>query len=234
MMEANCSPQLRSQAKWRSITFDVPALAHWDDGELERRFPERDGRWSSTTRSIAAALGAERLDLNGAWSSVPQSWTCPACKRSKPAIARLTGAGVILARLEEHHDHLGDLINAGLRVRVGQRWPEMLEPGAGKLADYAEKLVRRFEPDLICHDCNLADGKAKNQLKDLPRDFSFSPSEIGRFIKVAPNREHGVELDAARATWALVRARFEANVSLADSLVDKIATGALFQSPTEN
>lgn len=221
-------------AKWRSVSIDFPALADWDGTELERRFIGRDGRWSSTTRGIMAALHCDKLDLNLGWASVSQSWECPGCGRDKPWIARATSAGVVLARLEEHHDHLTDLINAGLRARLGQNWVERMAPGTGKLANYSEKLVRRFEPNFICHDCNSADGKAKNTLSELPRAFSFSPSEIGRFIRAEANREHHVDLAAARAVWREVRPQFERQQALAAMLVDQLATGALVQEPGAN
>ena len=216
-------------AKWRSVTIAFPRLAGWDDAELERRYIGRDGRWSSTTRAILKALKCDRLDLNLGWASVSQSWACPACGRDKRRIARVTAAGVVLARLEGHHDHLGDEVNSSLRARVGSNWVEQLGPGSGKLANYAEKLVRRFEPSLICHDCNLADGAAKIALKDLPRAFSFSPAEINRFINAAVNREHRIDLDRARELWEAARPQFEHRLALATQLVKDIASGALDQ-----
>lgn len=219
------------RAKWRSVAINFPLLAQWEDAELEERYIGRDGRWSGTTREILKALRCDRLDLNLGWASVSQSWRCAACGRDKPRIARVTAAGVALLRLEEHHDHLGDTINAGLREKAGQNWVEVLAPGAGKLANSAEKLVRRFEPNLICHDCNLADGAAKNALGDLPRAFSFSPSEIRRFINAAPNREHRIDFDKAREVWNVVRPQFQRNLALAQMLVDQIASGSLVQEP---
>jgi len=216
-------------AKWREVPIAFPQLAEWDDAELERRYMGRDGRWSSTTRAILKWLQCERLDLNLGWASVSQGWLCPACGRNKKIIARVTAAGVILARLEEHHDHLGDVVNARLRARAGNDWPRQLNSGAGKLANLAEKLARRFEPSLICHDCNLADGAAKNALKDLPAAFSFSPTEIGRFITATANHEHSLDLDKARAQWIAIRPDFERRLALATQLADDIASGALDQ-----
>lgn len=48
-------------------------------------------------------------------------------------------------------------------------------------------MAERFFPRLVCEDCNTADGKAKTDLKGVvDPDFSFSPSEIARFILSRP------------------------------------------------
>lgn len=44
----------------------------------------------------------------------------------------------------------------------------------------------RFETELICGDCNSADGAAKRKL-GLPSDWSFAPGEIARFVSVTPH-----------------------------------------------
>lgn len=46
--------------------------------------------------------------------------------------------------------------------------------------------VGRFQEELICGDCNSADGTAKRKL-GLPKEWSFSPAEIGRFVTVSPH-----------------------------------------------
>ncbi|MDQ2701848.1 MAG: hypothetical protein M3Y70_03330 [Pseudomonadota bacterium] len=73
--------------------------------------------------------------------------------------------------LHRHHDHGGDA------------------PGG----------TARFDRVVICDQCNAADGRARLQL-GLPRDFSFSPAEIGQFIRGTP---HG----PMPSTWS-VPARF--------------------------
>jgi hypothetical protein len=98
------------------------------------------------------------------WAGLPSDWHCPACKRSKFQLLTwtksLTGYGGTirgqyqwLAPIQEHHDHRAD---------GGAHSP-------------------RFCATLICSDCNTADGKVKRLLK-LPRDFSFSPEELGQII----------------------------------------------------
>ncbi len=46
--------------------------------------------------------------------------------------------------------------------------------------------IGRFPDELICGDCNSADGIAKRKLA-LPSEWSFSPSEIARFVTVGPH-----------------------------------------------
>lgn len=44
---------------------------------------------------------------------------------------------------------------------------------------------RRFPQMLMCGDCNSADGAVKRKLR-LPEHWSFSPQEIGQFVRVEP------------------------------------------------
>src|SRR3546814_10453770 len=69
-----------------------------------------------------------------------------------------------MAGLHEHHDH-------------ARSWD-----GIG---------VARFQPTVLCDQCNSADGAAKRRLK-LPNNFSFSPAEIARFR----SEEHTSELQS--------------------------------------
>ena len=63
-------------------------------------------------------------------------------------------------------------------------------------------LVERFENAYICIDCNLAEGQAKLNLpKSIPRDFTFSFSEIMTFIEARENRVHQVDLAKALDAW---------------------------------
>ena len=59
----------------------------------------------------------------------------------------------------------------------------------------------RFEPTIICAQCNAADGRAKTAL-DLPSAFSFAPEEMARFLSA---EKHGaVRIDYYEAWLAYV------------------------------
>lgn len=68
---------------------------------------------------------------------------------------------------------------------------------------YFRQKAGRFPETVICSSCNSADGAAKRQLK-LPKNFSFSPGEIGTFVIATPHEGHAVDLDAAHLTYILI------------------------------
>lgn len=192
----------------------LPDFAFADDGTMERHLPSFDGRWSRQTKEIQKALGSDRLELNASWAWTPTDWCCPVCRRYKPEIARLTPAGVALCQLDRHHDHLGD---EGLAIlwRRQQKQPDRTRQDALHSAISAcMSLSERFHETLVCNDCNAADGAAKAALIGVVHpSFSFAPSEIARFISVAPNRPHEIDHEAAKAIW------FE----VADDVADRLA-----------
>jgi hypothetical protein len=64
----------------------------------------------------------------------------------------------------------------------------------------AYDLHGRFPAVVLCDQCNSADGLAKRRLK-LPENFSFSPSEIGRFVSTTPHGKHSIDLVDALALY---------------------------------
>ncbi|ATY34961.1 hypothetical protein CVN68_22655 (plasmid) [Sphingomonas psychrotolerans] len=84
-----------------------------------------------------------------------------------------------MAGLHEHHDH-------------ARSWT-----GVG---------TARFLPTVLCDQCNTADGAAKRRLK-LPENFSFSPSEIGRFVASTPHGKHQIDYDLAAEIYSALEAR---------------------------
>ncbi|MCI5113700.1 MAG: hypothetical protein D3913_10405 [Candidatus Electrothrix sp. LOE1_4_5] len=52
----------------------------------------------------------------------------------------------------------------------------------------------------ICDQCNASDGAAKRKLK-LPKNFSFSPQEIGCFVKATPHGKHKIDYEIAKAIY---------------------------------
>lgn len=118
------------------------------------------------------------------WRSLPATWRCPVCTRSKLQIlqwgerkgsnARIYGKIGWKAGIHRHHDH-----------------------GSGKGR-------KRFADTYVCGACNLLDARLKAKT-GASTDFSFSPSEMKMcLIMVRPNAPIRVcDIDFAKATKIL-------------------------------
>lgn len=121
------------------------------------------------------------LHCHRLWAEVGPDYFCPACKRSKFQILRWTtrfpnkpnAFEDWVAVLHRHHDH-----SQGFMSRSSGRFPETV----------------------ICDQCNSSDGAAKRKLK-LPKNFSFSPDEIGQFVKATPHGKHEINFEIAKAIY---------------------------------
>ena len=207
-------------------SLDLSDLGVLEDEALDALFPSFDGRWSAQTRTLLARFGVGKLDLNANWASAPQDWSCPICQRYKPQIARLSPAGVLICHLERHHDHLRD---EGMR-RLWKGLPVQPDAAAARAqssaASACQALIERFYTTLVCKDCNAAEGKAKGLLRGVIHpEFSFSPSEIRRFIVVAPNQPHEIMEAVARDIWAQVADDVADRLAFVSVLARRIAEG---------
>ena len=199
------------------------------DDEVEQHVLTRvlDGRWSTQTRELMRQFGTDRLDLNDAWADSSQGWHCPCCQRLKTEIARLTSEGVLLCKLDMHHDHLIELAKAMFRSAGDQDLPDEVRKRRARARSAAASLIERFAPTLICEDCNHADADMKAALgSEVDRHFSFSPAEIATFIRPAPNCSHDIDLAAGRATWQKVRPAFEDRVAFTRLMVERVNAGS--------
>ncbi|PRD14063.1 hypothetical protein CQW29_18545 [Pantoea coffeiphila] len=61
----------------------------------------------------------------------------------------------------------------------------------------------RFPDTIVCGQCNSADGTVKRKL-NLPKSFSFSPSEIRVFIKARPHEKHDIDHERALNLFNLI------------------------------
>lgn len=209
-----------------SISFPIPDLATASDHEIEGLFPSFDGRWSSQTKALLAQHGVERLDLDGNWASVPPMWRCGPCGRYKAELARLSDVGVLICRLDWHHDHLRDHGKKILK-RKGARpsEPEALRRWFSAV-ETCKDLIERFHPSFVCVDCNAADGEAKRKLKGIVHpDFSFSPAEIATFITIQPGRPHKVDADKAEEIWKSVEDDVLDRIAFTELLAARVADG---------
>lgn len=68
-------------------------------------------------------------------------------------------------------------------------------------------LIRRFDPAMVCEDCNTGDTEAK-RIVGAPAWFSFSPEEIGWFCDIAPNHPHRVVPERVRRVYEEVFPRY--------------------------
>jgi hypothetical protein len=127
--------------------------------------------------------------ISGFFDTDPD-WLCGACFRSKRQIARLDKNGNLLCAFHVHHDHFGDLA-----FNLLPRMPEIHWRDRLAYAVFSASFGR-FQQELICGDCNAADGAAKAKV-GAATDFSFSPFEISTFIIVEPNAPHQVNAELA-------------------------------------
>ncbi|MBS3799097.1 hypothetical protein [Pseudoalteromonas sp. BDTF-M6] len=125
-------------------------------------------------------LSHDGLHYKNLWREVGDSWICPSCKRSKYEVMRWAkrfpnSSNAFwgwVAPLHRHHDHSA---------------PYMSNQG-------------RFPMTAICDQCNSSDGAAKRKLR-LPKDFSFSPQEIGCFVNATPHGKHEIDYEMAKAIY---------------------------------
>ncbi|MCV9940433.1 hypothetical protein OIU35_29130 [Boseaceae bacterium BT-24-1] len=220
---------LQSDSKWWSTTIDVPYVSRLTDEEMEIHFAEFDGKWSPQTKQAVSQFRADGVDLNESWALTWYSWACRCCRRDKAQIFRLGPRNILHAKLEFHHDHMRDTVFKRAKELCGDeaRWIELCRGRSIHiLTDHIRELLLRFPRSLICSDCNAADGTAKARL-GLPASFSFSPSEIAAFITIAPNKEHGIQTDKARAIWMQQEPAFKYRRRLLDQLIHDVLSGAL-------
>jgi rubredoxin len=166
-----------------------------------------DSEFSRASKALVEAFSAKGMDLNRWWVCTDVGWICPCCKRRKPEIVRLNQHGYLTGHLHEHHDHMEDF--------VAREFTRISESKKVVVADLlAKRFVSRtafafsaYDSTVICADCNTADAKAKKAV-GIPQEFSFSPGEIGSFIRAAPNKEHDIDADKALEAWIACREMF--------------------------
>lgn len=214
-------------ADWHEVRFAVPRLATLSDLQLEELFYDRDGTWSATIKAARAKFGVDKLDLEENWASCGPTWICPGCGRQKYELLRVSSKGVLLARLENHHDHLTDALADRLSEFLGPQWRASLPPGSEHIEKLGSQLIARFEPTRVCMDCNGADGTVKSRCRDMPRYFSFRPSEIREFVSARPNTEHVIDYSRALDIFLEVRDDYERRVTLMESLSGLALSGGM-------
>jgi rubredoxin len=195
---------------------------------MQLHFGQWDGRWSEQTKRAVQSFEAKGLDLNENWALCAQYWICPACHRHKNEIFRLSKRGMLLAKLELHHDHIRDSVWSRIRELFGKDWLETRPKSSTIILDYVRELTSRFDVSLICSECNAADGKVKMRFSDeIDSRFSFTAQEIGTFIRPTGGADHVIDYERARAAWQEERENFQARLSLLDELLGRLVHGSL-------
>lgn len=140
-----------------------------------------DGRWSPQTKKLIKTLGATELELNKWWALTKQNWICPSCKKSKAQLVRLHKSGRLIAKLVSHHDHVGVAVDNYAPVKWDQE-TQSREPKSFALREHLKRLAAgflvRFEPTIICEQCNNAEPEIKKRF-GVPGFVSLTPLEIG-------------------------------------------------------
>ena len=215
------------QAWFVELCFRRPSAL--SDDEMELFFSDRDGRWSTQTKNAIKKFNAKGVDLNQNWALVEQNWRCPGCRRYKSEIFRLSRRGILLAKIEGHHDHLRDYVGKRARELFGDLWLAEARSGSGTKIDILEELVSSFRPELVCSECNTADGKAKIILNGkIPQYFSFSPLEISQFIIASANSDHQISEKKLSETWNCCEKSLFERVSYIDQSLRMIKSGTLY------
>lgn len=187
---------------------------------MQLHFSEWDGRWSEQTSRALKRFEAKGLDLNENWALCPPYWSCPACRRSKDKIFRLSKRGILLAKLELHHDHLRDWIGPHSRELFGGDWLEKIPKSSIILIDYIRELTSRFDLCLLCSECNAADGKVKSCFRaEIDSKFSYTAQEVGQFVRAHVGQDHDIDYTKALNIWEAERSSFLARLALIDDLL---------------
>lgn len=218
---------------WWSVSLLFPRPSKLSDEEMQLHFRDRDGRWSKQTKAAVLKHQAIGLDLNDNWALVEPSWRCPCCGRAKAEIFRLSKRGVLLAKLELHHDHMRDEVWPRAEKLYGPDWRDTAVPGATNVLDPIEDVVSRFREALICSECNTADGKVKARYRsEIDPRFTFTVREIAKFVRARANADHDIDYDAALMLWREQERGHRARVELLDALLRKLGDGLLASERT--
>lgn len=152
----------------------------------------------SNTATIRVPTQEEYLDYDGMhcrvkWRNTSDDWTCPGCDRTKFELLRWTkykstwalnvyGEEGWWTALSEHHDH-----GRAKALRYGPT-PDTIS----------------FDPEIICHQCNMVDAAFKNKFKNVHRDWSFTPKEIRSLVTATPHASHKVDYEKALNLYHLI------------------------------
>jgi hypothetical protein len=217
-------------AWFANLLFWLPSRL--SDEQMQLHFSEWDGRWSDQTNRASRRFEAKGLDLNENWALCAPYWSCPTCRRNKDEIFRLSKRGILLAKLELHHDHLRDVIWHRARELFGTHWLETIPKSSIMIVDHIRELTSRFDLCLLCSECNAADGKVKARFRtEIDSRFSFTAQEIGAFVRARAGQDHEIDDAKALGMWEAEKGNFLLRTTLIDELLAHLVGGRLARDP---
>ncbi len=176
-----------------------------------------DGPWSDNSQALKEKLNATGFHFSRWWMLTSPEWSCSACGRCKFEIAKLDKNNLVSGHLHEHHDHMAEVAERLFAEISASRAKVVADKFGKKFIRKVANAISAYEPTVICSDCNSADAKAKGVLK-LPKNFSFSPSEIGAFILPAPHKAHEIDRVKASEIWKELSPTFVIRMDFAKQL----------------
>ena len=176
-----------------------------------------DSEYSFNTQKLKEKFNARNVHFDFWWIATPTDWICPVCKRIKEKLVKINKHGDLSGHLHEHHDHMADLAK--------KRFDQISAQQTNVIADnISEKFVKRlayalasYDNTIICSDCNVADTDAK-KIISAHKDFSFSPTDISKFIIVSDNNKHEINYKIAKEMWDIQTINFQERLKLIDSI----------------
>jgi len=195
--------------------------------------PWFDAEFSPQTLRIVEILRAKGTHLNKWWVRTPMDWKCPSCKRKKLQIAKLDSRGYASCHLHEHHDHMKDIIRRMFEDISSSKEKVVATELAERFAVRTSFAISAYDNTVICADCNKADGLAKIKVRT-HQDFSFSPEEIGRFVKPKDHQEHEIDTEIAAIIWQESIDTFNKRMKLAEYIAALAASDSHWYQPSSS
>lgn len=193
---------MRTKTDILALVKELPDLV--SDQKALQDFGALDGMWAPQTQEAYDQLGCTSANFSPLWLMTPQSWRCPVCERGKQNILRNAG-GVLLGRIVEHHDHIDQFLEDAVRTTAKKLGVQASEDINRHINHRCKPFLHRFQPTIICEDCNNADPAAMaNCTANGSRldFFSFSPLEISQFIHPRPRLAHEIDFGKAKELMA--------------------------------
>lgn len=189
-----------------------------------------DGIESPLSKRIKAHHGLESFEMNSNWIGSSQDWVCPCCSRSKFQVSRIGNKQQIVAKLVIHHDHMDDALEAEFHQAFASTGTSKEQIEGLRLVERMANTFAAYEEVLICEDCNNADAQAKKAVS-APKNFSFSPGQIRRFIRSADHRPHEVDMSSARAVWNEAKPAYDLRMEIIRAVGHAAATSKHWYEP---
>lgn len=185
----------------------------------ENNFDGIDSEYSKQTLELINEFKSKGADLNKWWVMTPVYWECPACGRAKSQIVRLNKHGYLTCHLHAHHDHMKDYVKQRFEYLASQRETVVADEDSERFALKTSYAISAYDNTVICSDCNEVDKEAKIAVGTHPY-FSFSPSEIKKFVIPSNNAKHGINIEIAKKIWEQGQSIFQSRLELAEHLAN--------------